>query len=114
VTNRITACFAGRLPPFAIVHHVGRTSGKEYATPVLVFRRGSDFIIALTYGLKTEWCKNVLAADGCTLEYRGRRYEVDKPVLAELDDVQDSVPAVVRFILNRIRAHNVLILSTEN
>jgi hypothetical protein len=33
-TNRITSLFAGWLPGFGILTHVGRTSGKVYRTPV--------------------------------------------------------------------------------
>jgi hypothetical protein len=33
VTNRVTRRFAGRMPGFAIVTHVGRRSGRVYRTP---------------------------------------------------------------------------------
>jgi hypothetical protein len=36
-TNRITSLFAGWLPGFGILTHVGRKSGKVYRTPVNVF-----------------------------------------------------------------------------
>ena len=68
VTNRITSRFAGRLPGFGIVTHVGRKSGKVYRTPVNVFRAPEGFLIALTYGRESEWVRNVLAAGGCELE----------------------------------------------
>jgi hypothetical protein len=48
-TNRITSLFAGWLPGFGILTHVGRKSGKVYRTPVNVFRTSNGFIIALTY-----------------------------------------------------------------
>lgn len=110
LTNRITARFAGRLPPFAIVHHTGRTSGKAYATPVMVFRRGEDFVIALTYGAGTEWCKNVLAAGGCEIEYRGDRYHATGPTITALAEVKESLPGIVRFVLKRIGATETLVL----
>ena len=34
VTNPIQRRYAGRIPPFAIVEHVGRKSGRQYRTPV--------------------------------------------------------------------------------
>ena len=64
VTNRITGLFAGWLPGFGILTHVGRKSGKVYRTPVNVFRASNGFIIALTYSSQSEWVKNVLAAGG--------------------------------------------------
>ncbi|HZW96099.1 MAG TPA: hypothetical protein VFF64_24350 [Candidatus Eremiobacteraceae bacterium] len=48
VTNRITSLFAGWLPGFGILTHVGRKSGRVYRTPVNVFRASNTFIIALT------------------------------------------------------------------
>ena len=48
-TNRITSLFAGWLPGFGILTHVGRKSGKVYRTPVNVFRAPNGFIIAITY-----------------------------------------------------------------
>jgi hypothetical protein len=45
-TNRITGLFAGGLPGFGILTHVGRKSGKVYRTPVNVFRAANGFVIA--------------------------------------------------------------------
>jgi hypothetical protein len=75
VTNRVTSLFAGWLPGFGILTHVGRKSGKVYRTPVNVFRVPTAFIIALTYSSQSEWVKNVLAAGGCELKTRGKKYQ---------------------------------------
>jgi hypothetical protein len=72
-TNRITRLFAGWLPGFGILTHVGRKSGKVYRTPVNVFRAPNGFIIALTYSSQSEWVKNLLAAGGCELKTRGKK-----------------------------------------
>jgi hypothetical protein len=61
-TNRITGLFAGWLPGFGILTHVGRKSGMVYRTPINVFRASNGFIIALTYSSQSEWVKNVLAS----------------------------------------------------
>jgi deazaflavin-dependent oxidoreductase (nitroreductase family) len=61
-TNRITGLFAGWLPGFGILTHVGRKSGKVYRTPINVFRPSDGFIIALTYSSQSERVKNVLAS----------------------------------------------------
>ena len=55
LTNRITSLFAGWLPGFGILRHVGRKSGKVYRTPVNVFQAPDGFIIALTYSSRSEW-----------------------------------------------------------
>src|ERR1700758_1936248 len=56
-TNRITSLFAGWLPGFGILTHVGRKSGKVYRTPINVFRASNGFVIALTYSSQSEWVK---------------------------------------------------------
>jgi deazaflavin-dependent oxidoreductase (nitroreductase family) len=78
-TNRITSLFAGWLPGFGILTHVGRKSGKVYRTPVNVFRAPHLFIIALTYSSQSEWVKNVLAAGGCELKTVGKNYRLSAP-----------------------------------
>ena len=53
-TNRVTGLFAGWLPGFGILTHLGRKSGKVYRTPVNVFRASNGFIVALTYSSQSE------------------------------------------------------------
>ncbi|CAN5599026.1 nitroreductase family deazaflavin-dependent oxidoreductase [soil metagenome] len=112
-TNRIIARFAGRLPPLAIIHHVGRKSGKSYVTPIVVFRRADIFVIVMTYGIETEWSKNVLAAKGCAIEYRGKQIALTEPRLTSFAEFRDQMPALVRFILKRINAHDAMVLSAS-
>jgi deazaflavin-dependent oxidoreductase (nitroreductase family) len=63
----------------SVVRHVGRRSGRTYQTPVVVARHGDSFLIALPYGERTDWLKNVLAAGSATIMADGRSYEVDRP-----------------------------------
>ncbi|HWK81167.1 MAG TPA: nitroreductase/quinone reductase family protein, partial [Thermomicrobiales bacterium] len=48
--NRLTRRFAGRIPPFVLLTHTGRRSGAAYSVPLMAFRHGDAFVIALTYG----------------------------------------------------------------
>ena len=38
VTNPVLGLLSDRVPPLATLHHVGRTSGRRYRTPVMAFR----------------------------------------------------------------------------
>lgn len=105
VTNRITGRFAGWLPGFGIITHVGRKSGKVYHTPVNVFRSPSGFAVALTYGRESEWVKNVLAAGGCELQTRGRRYHLSDPNIVH-DPTRKTFPPPVRIILGIVGAND--------
>lgn len=65
----------------SIVHHVGRSSGKPYSTPVVVQQSGDQLYIPLPYGTRADWCANVRAAGGCTVEHKGRRLEATAPAI---------------------------------
>jgi deazaflavin-dependent oxidoreductase (nitroreductase family) len=112
LTNRITRRFAGRIPPFAIVIHRGRKSGTTYRTPVMIFPTPDGFAVALTYGPDTDWVRNVVAAGGCTVEYRRRTIPLAAPrLVCTGDDGRPSLPAPVRLALRLLRVDDYLLLS---
>jgi deazaflavin-dependent oxidoreductase (nitroreductase family) len=110
ITNRITGLFAGWFPGFGILTHVGRKSGKVYRTPVNVFRASNGFIIALTYSSQSEWVKNVLAAGGCELETRGKKYQLFSPNVVH-DPSRLRFPFLVRIVLMLVGADEYMELS---
>jgi len=63
----------------SVVRHVGRRSGRTYETPVVVARHDDHFLIALPYGERTDWLKNVLGKGSAAIVTSGRAYEVDLP-----------------------------------
>ena len=111
VTNRITRLFAGWLPGFGILTHIGRKSGKLYQTPINVFRVRDGFIIALTYSSQSEWVKNVLAAGGCELKTGGRRYRLSSPKVVR-DRSRRRFPSPVRIVLRLVGADEYVELSS--
>jgi deazaflavin-dependent oxidoreductase (nitroreductase family) len=110
VTNRITGLFAGWLPGFGILTHVGRKSGKVYRNPVNVFRAPNGFIIALTYSSPCEWVQNVLAAGGCELKTRGKKYRLSAPEVVR-DPTRRRFPIPVRLVLKLVGADEYMELS---
>jgi deazaflavin-dependent oxidoreductase (nitroreductase family) len=92
---------AGRLPAFGIVTHRGRKSGREYRTPVNVFRSGDHYLFFLTYGSDVEWVRNILAAGGCMLRTRGRDVRLVEPELIA-DAEATLAPRFVRFVEKRL------------
>jgi deazaflavin-dependent oxidoreductase (nitroreductase family) len=97
-TNRLLGPLARRLPWFGVVGHVGRTTGRRHRTPVNVFRQGDRYLIALTYGARAQWVRNVLASGGCDLETRGRTLRLTRPRLVR-DERRRCVPPPVRLPL---------------
>lgn len=110
-TNRITSLFAGWLPGFGILTHVGRKSGKVYRTPINVFRGSNSFIIALTYSSQSEWVKNVLAAGHCELKTVGKKYQLVAPRVVH-DPSRRRFPFPVRIVLRVVGADEYMKLST--
>jgi deazaflavin-dependent oxidoreductase (nitroreductase family) len=78
VTNRIQGVYAWLLPPWAVILHRGRRSGRHYRTPLFAFRRERTLVIALLYGDESDWLRN-LRADGGHVIRRGRTYAVPPP-----------------------------------
>ena len=113
VTNRLLGGLARRLPRFGVIVHRGRRSGRQYRTPVNVFRRGDRCIIALTYGSNAEWVRNVLADGGCTLETRGQTLHLSRPRLFH-DEARSAVPAPVRLVLGIVRVYDFLELTASD
>jgi deazaflavin-dependent oxidoreductase (nitroreductase family) len=95
ITNRVTGPLAPWLPGFGVVVHCGRTSGREYRTPINVFRYQGAYVVALTYGAGADWVRNVQAAGACELITRGRSHHLTAPRLVH-DESRRRVPAPVR------------------
>jgi deazaflavin-dependent oxidoreductase (nitroreductase family) len=95
-TNPLMRPLAGRLPPLAIAHHVGRKSGRRYQTPVLAFPTDEGFVTPLPYGTDTDWCRNWADAGEGVVEARGHKTAVANPRIVSTDEVLPLLPAVLR------------------
>ncbi|GAB2499905.1 hypothetical protein GCM10027063_44320 [Promicromonospora xylanilytica] len=60
----------------AVIRHVGRRSGAQYATPIGVYPMGDDFLVYLPYGREVDWLRNILAAGSAELRADGRTHRV--------------------------------------
>lgn len=96
VFNRATRLVAGRLPGFGLLTHTGRRSRRLYRSPLLVLRRGDEYVIALWYGSGVHWVKNVLAAGGCELESRNRDIRLGEPYIS-VDPARSILPRPLRW-----------------
>lgn len=94
--NPIVRRIAGRLPPFAIVGHAGRSSGRRYRTPVAAFAKGDALVFTLVYGAHSDWVRNVVAADAATVTRFGRSEKYGDPQIARGEEAVASVPTILR------------------
>jgi deazaflavin-dependent oxidoreductase (nitroreductase family) len=96
VTNPIMGPLARVMPPLAVVHHVGRMSGRNYSTPVVAFRSRKRFVIPMTYGRDVDWARNIVKAHGCQMEQMGRRFTTSNPRVVDFDAAEPELPGAVR------------------
>ncbi|MFT5563907.1 MAG: hypothetical protein ACI970_000623 [Myxococcota bacterium] len=80
----------------AIVRHAGRTSGALYETPVVAEPTANGFAIALPYGTRADWLRNVLAAGQALIVHDGAEHPVTTPTLHVMADVEHHFPATER------------------
>jgi deazaflavin-dependent oxidoreductase (nitroreductase family) len=78
--GRVGGGFKGA--PMVLVHHVGRTSGKEYVTPLVYLPKEGDGDSIYIFGSKAgapahpDWYLNLVAAGQATIEVGASTYPV--------------------------------------
>lgn len=102
--NRVAVRVAGArfVPVWAAVEHRGRKSGKEYATPVAIAAATSGALyIGLPWGPGTDWVRNLQAAGGGTVRWKGTSYAVTEPTIVGSSEALAAANVVVRLIMTR-------------
>jgi deazaflavin-dependent oxidoreductase (nitroreductase family) len=113
ILNPLVLRLAGkRFFPFGVLHHVGRKSGKQYATPIGLARVRGGFVVALTYGADTDWSRNLRAAGHGTLDYHGRTYRVTDPRVIGVRG-RRAFPLFERIPLTIMRINKYLLVRAE-
>ena len=78
---------------FAVVYHQGRKSGHEYRSPVIALPTNDGFLIPLTYGSDTDWCRNARTAGEFTLKWQREMHRLGAPELVDLSTVSSVLPS---------------------
>lgn len=107
-TAPIARALAGRrwMPLWAIIRHQGRRSGTAYETPIAVVPTADAAIvmIGLPWGSTTNWARNVMAAGGASLRWRGREVELVHPRIVDGAGAERLAKAPFRPALKRFPA----------
>jgi deazaflavin-dependent oxidoreductase (nitroreductase family) len=113
--NRISRRFAGRIPPFVLVSHTGRSSGKYYTVPLMAFRPAGNaddqFVIALTYGETTDWQKNIQAGGPASITSRDQTFAIETLRTTDRQEFRATMPWIVHCILDLIGADHVAVVN---
>jgi len=72
----------------AVIRHRGRTSGRSYETPIGAVATDDGFVIALPYGARVSWLRNVLASRSATILHEGQSFVVDQPEVVPMTAVE--------------------------
>ena len=95
-TNPLLGTIAWIVPPLAVVHHVGRKTGRKYRSPVVAFRSRLGIVIPMTYGRDVDWARNIVRARRCDLDQSGRRVALKNPRIVDFDRARSRLPAPLR------------------
>ena len=114
VVNPLVLRIAGRrhMPIVGVVHHRGRKTGREYATPLGVRAApGGGFVMPLTFSQASQWYQNILAAGGCVITYRGADHTVAGPAVVDLAPADLAYPRYERLALRLIGVNEFVLLT---
>jgi len=75
-----------------VLIHTGRSSGKTYRTPLDAHPLPGGYLFIPLYGPRTDWVRNVMAAQGARLSIDGQEIELRSPRLVKKKDVWPLVP----------------------
>jgi deazaflavin-dependent oxidoreductase (nitroreductase family) len=90
----------GRRSPWAVLEHVGRSSGTTYYTPIYAMTAGDHAFVRLPYGTDVHWLRNVQAAGHCRMQAHEMIFELDEPAIIPASD-NPLVPSTLRAPLDR-------------
>jgi deazaflavin-dependent oxidoreductase (nitroreductase family) len=92
----------------SVICHVGRRSGRAYRTPIVAVAHDDSFLIALPYGERTDWLKNVLAKGSATLITGSQAYEADKPEVIPMAEATRYFPPAAQRLHKTFRVESAL------
>lgn len=99
LTNPLLGSIAWLFPPLAVIHHVGRKSGRRFRTPVVAFRTATGFVIPMTYGRDVDWARNLISGRGGEVVRSGHSVAVRNPRIVGAATALASLPVGVRTAL---------------
>jgi deazaflavin-dependent oxidoreductase (nitroreductase family) len=109
VGNPLQMRSAGTPGTFAsVIRHQGRRTGRTYETPVWAAPTEDGFVIAIVYGSRTDWLKNVLASGAAAIVHEGEACPVDQPEIVPMESARAYFPATLQRIHRRIRVDRCL------
>ncbi len=95
----------------ALIRHTGRRTNEPYETPIGAIPTPTGFLVALPYGSRADWVRNVLASGVATIVDRGVSFPVTDPAIVATRDVQALVPSRERRMLRLFKVDHCMRLT---
>ncbi|GAB3769534.1 nitroreductase family deazaflavin-dependent oxidoreductase [Microlunatus parietis] len=111
VINPVLVPLARRMPTLAVLHHVGRRSGRRYRTPVQAYRTEQGFLIGLVYDSAADWARNLEANGSGELTRSGRTYRVSAPTRLAAADALPLLPGPAAWMMRLVRVEEFVALA---
>lgn len=102
--NKVAVKAAGSrlVPLWASVEHRGRKSGRTYTTPVAIVAATPDSLyIGLPWGRGTDWVRNLEAAGGGRIRWKGTTYAVSDPTIVGRAEALATAGGIRRRMMSR-------------
>jgi deazaflavin-dependent oxidoreductase (nitroreductase family) len=103
----------GRRSLWGVMTVAGRRSGLARRNPVVPHVVGDTVLIPLSYGPDVEWVRNVVAAGGGSLRYRGREWRLADPRLVPFGSAAARLPERLARSYERLRVDAFLELRVQ-
>lgn len=112
VFNRAVLPLAGTrlMPLYGVITHRGRRSGKAFRTPVVIRPTDGGFVVPMPWGETTDWCRNIRAAGGCVVRWKGRDYVMTRPEVLDAESARTAFSRVQLEGMRRFNIRQVLLL----
>ncbi len=91
---------------WGLLTHVGRRSGRVYQTSLGTNAYGDGCLLPLGYGPRTDWYRNLMAAGACTLAWKGRTYQLERPEVISGPAAMRAWPTRDRILLQLAGIHD--------
>jgi deazaflavin-dependent oxidoreductase (nitroreductase family) len=113
VLNRVVRPLSGRVAMWSLIEHRGRRSGKQYRTPVTMFRTTDGVAIMLAYGEDRDWVRNVMDAGGGRVIRSGKTFDASHPRIVATGDAAEVMDAPWRHVVTRLGVTSALLLQLD-
>jgi deazaflavin-dependent oxidoreductase (nitroreductase family) len=110
VFNPLVLLLAGTrlLPLYGVLTHCGRRSGTTFRTPVVVRPTPDGFVIPMPWGERTDWYRNIRAAGGGQVRWKGRDYPLVDPEVLDTSAAGSSFSGFQARMMKRLHINQVL------